>query len=356
MRPGPDDPVVLKSSPLSGLNEEHGARLVDFGGWEMPLQYQSVLAEHRAVRTAAGWFDVSHLGRFSWEGPGAKNTLKRLLANDVDLIGPGRTQYTLLLNEAGGIEDDLLIWQWDDERYWVLPNASTHDQVMARFMDFAPGVRIEDLRATTAMVAVQGPAAPGIIEAVLGIAPKRFRTYHAVHGSATIHLAGTGYTGERGGELVGDPEAITSVVRALTGRGAVPCGLGARDTLRLEAGLLLAGQDFDRETTPLEAGLEFAVAWDHDFVGRTALERARLYALRRRLVAFTLPGRKIPRHGYRIRQGDSMGVVTSGNFSPMLECGLGLGYLDPAAAGPLEVEIRGVWEEATQVELPFYQR
>jgi aminomethyltransferase len=345
----------MNRSPLHDLNAEHGARLVDFGGWEMPLQYQSVLAEHKAVRASAGWFDVSHLGRFRWEGRGAMAALQGLLSNDVALIEPGRTQYALLLNQAGGIEDDLLVWQWDEEHYWVLPNASTHDQVMARFAAFAPQVHIEDLRATTAMVAVQGPAAPGLIEDILAIAPKRFRTYLATRAGGTIHLAGTGYTGERGGELVGDPSTVASAVRALTARGVVACGLGARDTLRLEAGLLLAGQDFDRETTPLEAGLEFAIAWDHEFTGRQALEQARLSALRRRLVAFTTEGRKIPRHGYRLRRSESMGQVSSGNFSPMLECGIGLGYLDPAASGPLQVEIRGTWEGAAPTQLPFYR-
>ena len=344
-------------SPLHSLNDKLGARFVDFGGWEMPVQYESVLAEHKAVRTSAAWFDVSHLGRFVWRGPGAARALNRLLTNDVTLIEPGRTQYTLCLDDDGGIVDDLLIWQWDEEFYWVLPNASTHTAMMERFATAFPEVAIEDLRATTAMVAVQGPEAPVALEQAIGILPKRFRTYQAPSGSSVVHLAGTGYTGERGGEIVAAPETAAALVQTLGGLGVKPAGLGARDTLRLEAGLLLAGQDFDTETNPLEAGLDFAVSWDHDFVGRAALEAVREAGPGKKLSAFTLPGRMIPRHGYRLRTSGAAGIVTSGNFSPVLECGIGLGYLSPPSeADEIEVEIRGNWEQARRVELPFLRR
>ena len=344
-------------SPLHSLNEKLGARFVDFGGWEMPVQYESVLTEHKAVRSSAGWFDVSHLGRFLWRGEGASTALNRLLTNDVTLIEPGRTQYTLCLNEDGGIVDDLLIWQWDDEFYWVLPNASTHTAMMARFAEAFPLIEIEDLRTATAMVAVQGPEAPAALEGAIGVVPKRFRTYRAPLGSSVVHLAGTGYTGERGGEVVADPETAAGLLETLGRAGVKPAGLGARDTLRLEAGLLLAGQDFDTQNNPMEAGLDFAVSWDHEFVGRTALEAVREAGPQRKLVAFTLPGRTIPRHGYKLRTSGSSGVVTSGNFSPILECGIGLGYLSPPSdAEVLEVEIRGNWEQARRVELPFLKR
>jgi aminomethyltransferase len=344
-------------SPLHSLNERLGARFVDFGGWEMPVQYESVLTEHKAVRTSAAWFDVSHLGRFLWRGAGASTALNRLLTNDVTLNEPGRTQYTLCLDEDGGIVDDLLIWQWDDEFYWVLPNASTHTAMMARFATAFPAVEIEDLQRTTAMVAVQGPEAPAALEAATGVLPKRFRTYKAPSGSSVVHLAGTGYTGERGGEFVADPETAAGLLESLGGLGVKPAGLGARDTLRLEAGLLLAGQDFDTQTNPIEAGLDFAVSWDHDFIGRTSLVAVREAGPDKKLAAFTLPGRTIPRHGYRLRSGGASGIVTSGNFSPMLECGIGLGYLSPpSAADDIEVEIRGTWELARRVELPFLKR
>ena len=344
-------------SPLHALNEKLGARFVDFGGWEMPVQYESVLTEHKAVRSSAGWFDVSHLGRFLWRGTGASAALNRLLTNDVTMTGPGRTQYTLCLDDDGGIVDDLLIWQWDDEFYWVLPNASTHPAMMERFATAFPAVEIEDLRGATAMVAVQGPAAPAALEAALGVLPKRFRTYSVPSGPSVVNLAGTGYTGERGGEFVADPETAAGLLENLGGLGIKPAGFGARDTLRLEAGLLLAGQDFDSQTNPIEAGLDFAVSWSHDFVGRAALEAVRVAGPGKKLAAFTLAGRTIPRHGYRLRSGASIGVVTSGNFSPMLECGIGLGYLSPPSAdGDLEVEIRGNWEPARRVELPFLKR
>jgi aminomethyltransferase len=344
----------LSRSPLHELHGELGARFVDFGGWEMPVQYRSVLEEHRAVRNGVGWFDVSHLGRFLWEGPRARDVLRLLLSNDIDLIEPGRTQYTLLLNEGGGIEDDLLVWWWDDDRFWVLPNASTHQMVLDRFR--APDTRSEDLRPSTVMLAVQGPGAPDLLKKLIGVSPKRFRTYQTSFGGSPVWLAGTGYTGERGGEVVTDPETGRQLVDALCESGALPCGLGARDTLRLEAGLLLAGQDFDDHTNPFEAGLDFAIGWDHDFVGKEALDDVRSAGVNRRLIAFSLGRRTIPRHGYRLRADGSEGQVTSGNFSPMLEHGIGLGYLEPPSQADPEVEIRGVWEPATRVELPFYRR
>ena len=344
-------------SPLHSINERLGARFVDFGGWEMPLQYQSVLAEHGAVRTSAGWFDVSHLGRFSWRGRGASTALNLLLSNDITLIEPGRTQYSLCLNDDGGIVDDLLVWQWDEDFFWVLPNATTHPQIMGRFRAAFPAIEMEDLRPATAMVAVQGPAAPAALEQAVGISTRRFRTSRSTLGSSPVHLAGTGYTGERGGEVVTDPETAGRFVDKLGSLGVTPAGLGARDVLRLEAGLLLAGQDFDSSCNPIEAGLDFAVSWDHEFVGKAALDSVRTGGPARKLVAFTLQGRKIPRHGYGLRAAGSSGTVTSGNYSPVLACGMGLGYLSPpTGADDLEVEIRGNWEPARRVQLPFLSR
>jgi aminomethyltransferase len=341
----------MSRSPLHDLNERLGARFTDFGGWEMPVQYQSVLTEHRAVRRSAGWFDVSHLGRFRWEGAGATEALRRLLCNDVERIEPGQTQYTMMLNSDGGVVDDLVIWRWDLESYFVLPNAANHERVMAAFSKFAPQVELKDLRPTTAMVAVQGPQAPAVISSVIGVAPKRFRTAVGAFGADEVWLAGTGYTGERGGEAVVPVELATSVVEAFIAAGAAPCGLGARDTLRLEAGLPLWGQDLDEETTPLEAGLDFAVSFDHEFIGKVALADSQK---RKALVAFTLTNRNIPRHGYPLRAGESIGTVTSGNFSPTLEQGIGIGYLRPPnLKDQLEVEIRGSWLAASRVSLPF---
>ena len=322
----------------------------------MPVQYHSVLEEHRAVRTRVGWFDVSHLGRFLWQGEGARDSLRLLLSNDVDLIAPGRTQYTLLLNDGGGIEDDLLVWRWEEDRFWVLPNASTQQMVFDRFRATSPDTRSEDLRVRTVMLAVQGPEAPGLLEKLVGVSPRRFHTYEAAFAGSPVWLAGTGYTGERGGEVVCDPETAHELAAALVESGAMPCGLGARDTLRLEAGLLLAGQDFNPGFNPFEAGLEFAIAWDHDFAGKEALREVQTAGLTRRLTAFSLTGRTIPRHGHRLRAGRSQGEVTSGNFSPMLGHGIGLGYLTPPSEADPEVEIRGAWEPARRVDLPFYRK
>lgn len=341
----------MAQSPLHEVHRRLGARFVDFGGWEMPVQYTSVLAEHQAVRETVGWFDVSHLGRFRTQD---RKLIDRLLSNNLDLIEPGRTQYTLLLNESAGIEDDLLVWWWASDDLWVLPNASTHEMVLARFN--ANGGRCEDLRATTAMLAIQGPEAPELLKTLLGVTPKRFRTYAVEFDGLPVWLAGTGYTGERGGEVVTDPATAAALVDALTEAGAVACGLGSRDTLRLEAGLLLAGQDFDDKTNPLEAGLERAVSPDHDFVGRESWLAINAGDPDRRLAAFQLAGRRIPRPGHNLRAGESVGTVTSGNFSPTLGDGIGLGYLAPASRADPEVEIRGVWEQARAVELPFLRR
>ena len=341
----------MAQSPLHEVHRRLGARFVDFGGWEMPVQYTSVLAEHQVVREAVGWFDVSHLGRFRTQD---RKLIDRLLSNNLDLIEPGRTQYTLLLNDSAGIEDDLLVWWWAADDLWVLPNASTHEMVLARFN--ADGGRGEDLRGTTAMLAIQGPEAPKLLETLLGVTPKRFRTYVVEFEGSPVWLAGTGYTGERGGEVVTDPTTAAALVDALTEAGAVACGLGSRDTLRLEAGLLLAGQDFDDKTNPLEARLEWAVNPDHDFVGRDSWLAIKAEAPGRRLAAFRLAGRRIPRHGQKLRAGGSVGTVTSGNFSPTLGDGIGLGYLAPVSSADPEVEIRGVWEQAQAVELPFLPR
>ncbi len=323
----------------------------------MPVQYTSVIAEHRAVRTGSGWFDVSHLGRFSLRGAGATETLRRLFCNDIDRIGPGRSQYTMMLNESGGVVDDLIVWRWGTDDYWVLPNAANHERVMARVAAAAPEAEVVDLRPTTVAIAVQGPDAPRHLAALLDEAPRRFRTVITGFRGVEVRAAGTGYTGEPGGEVVLPVDVAEDFARALCERGVVPAGLGARDTLRLEAGLALWGQELDEDTTPLEAHLEFAVSFDHEFVGREALEGERRRGLRKELVGFATEGRKIPRRGYRLRAGESRGEVTSGNFSPMLERGIGLGYLAPPPGdGDLEVEIRGEWVQVERIDPPFYRR
>jgi aminomethyltransferase len=352
---------VTNRSPLHGTHEDLGARFTDFGGWEMPLHYEGTLAEHRAVRDSVGVFDVSHLGRFELSGTGALDlvSLSRLLCNDPSRIEPGRAQYTMMLTAAGGVIDDIIVWWLEDERFIVLPNGANHDTVMGEFADQADAdTSVTDLRSETALLAVQGPAAPSVLEAIIGTVPKRFRVLEGLGPDGSVIAAGTGYTGERGAELLVAADTASDLTRALLDAGAVPCGLGARDTLRLEMGFPLWGHDLDRNTTPLEAGLGWVVGWDHPFVGRDALIAQR-DDLAKRLVGFRFDGRTIPRQGHAIRCGDAFGTVTSGNFSPTLGAGIGLGYLSPPPgvdAETVEVEIRGEWHTAAIVDPPFIDR
>lgn len=344
---------MSQQSPLHDAHASLGARFVDFGGWTMPVQYTSVLAEHQAVRDSVGVFDVSHLGRAVVRGDGAEIALRARLCNDVAQLQPGRTQYTMMLNPNGGVIDDLMVWRWDDE-VWVMPNGGNHLRVLDELSAAAEDAVTEDLRPSTASIAVQGPDAPEMLESLLGIEVRRGRLFEASFDGAPLRLGGTGYTGEKGGELVGDPDVIGAVFSRLVQRGATPCGLGSRDTLRLEAGLPLWGQDLTEDVTPLDAGLDFAVAWDHEFVGRDALWAAR-DRTPRRLIAFTTDSRQIPRSGNQLRAGSSGGWVTSGNFSPALSAGIGMGYLEPPTDEDVEVEIRGTWHPLRRVNPPFHR-
>ena len=345
---------MTRRSPLHHHHTRLGARFVDFGGWEMPVQYESVLSEHKAVRHSVGVFDVSHLGRLSVVGKGATDALSGLFCNDVRRFDPGRTHYTMLLDDDGGIVDDLVVWRWDDEDYWVMPNAANSDIVAESIRRAGGGsVDVADLRGTTVLLAVQGPDAPALLTEVLGEAPGRFRTARV----GDVRMAGTGYTGERGGEVAVEADAATAIFEDLLAAGAVPCGLGSRDTLRLEAGLPLWGADIDRSVTPLEARLEFAVAWDHDFPGRPALARQRESGVTRALTGLVMQQRGIPRHGHDVRSGPSSGEVTSGNLSPVLETGVALAYLAPPVSdgAAAEVHIRDAWVPATVTRPPFHR-
>lgn len=346
----------MRRSPLHDLNDRIGARFVDFGGWEMPVQYESVLAEHRAVRNDIGVFDVTHLGRFALGGQGAPDAIGRLVCNDIDRIEPGRCQYTLLLNDDGGVIDDLIVWWRPDGDFWVMPNAANHDRVMAMFGD-EPDVVVADLQTDTVFVAVQGPRAHELLEEVFGSKPGRLRNIAVEWGGTTVSMAGTGYTGEPGAELSVAAGSGENLMQALLDAGAVACGLGARDTLRLEAGLPLWGEDIDETTTPLEAGLDFAVSFDHEFVGKNRLVEQSEGGVERRLAGFVLDGRGIPRHEYAVRTSSgSAGLVTSGNISPMLETGVGLAYLSPPVevGEEVEVSIRGRWVPGRVAAAPFH--
>ena len=348
----------MRRSPLHRLNDSLGARFVSFGGWEMPVQYESVLTEHRAVRESAGIFDVSHLGRFSWRGAGSRKAMRRLLCNDIDLIEPGRCQYTMALRDDGGIVDDLIVWWTEDEEFWPMPNAANHERIMAIF-GAESECEVSDLQSDSVFLAVQGPEAPSLIEQVVGVKPQRFRNVKVDMADGEIAMAGTGYTGEPGAEIHVDASTGEALMAAFVEAGAVPCGLGARDTLRLEAGLPLWGADIDESTTPLEAGLGFAVALDHEFVGRRRIVEQSENGVQRRLAGFVLEGRGIPRQGYEVRtQGGAEGEVTSGNISPLLDTGVGMAYISPPAEvgeEEIEVKIRNRWVSGRLARPPFHK-
>jgi len=348
----------MNRSPLHDTNERLGARFVDFGGWEMPVQYESVLAEHRSVRSGAGFFDVTHLGRFELKGEGAHDAINHLLCNNIDRVEPGRCQYTMVLNGTGGVIDDMIVWWWEPERFWVLPNAANQDRVMAMF-DAQPGCSVTDLQMRTVMIALQGPDAPEYFESLLGAKPGRFRCSSFEWDGGEVAIAGTGYTGEPGGEIVTDATTGNQLVDAMVESGITPCGLGARDTLRLEAGLPLWGNDLNETTTPLEADLGFAVSLDHEFVGREVLAAQKKDGLPRRLTGFVLTERGIPRTGYPVRTSSGgEGSVTSGNISPILDTGVGMAYISPPPDidnDTIEVEIRNRWIRGRLVKPPFHK-
>jgi aminomethyltransferase len=346
----------LRHSPLEEAYRALGAKLVPFGGWLMPLAYPGgTLAEHRACRNEAVVFDVSHLGTVRVQGSRAFALLQSQLTNDLGKIGPGRAQYTHLLDEHdASVIDDIIVWWTAEECFDVMPNASNTDRVRE-----AVGGR--DVTAERAVLAVQGPAA----RAVLGqVAPEaaavgRFRVVTFEFAGRRCTAAGTGYTGEDGVECAVPTDAAPTFWKAVTVAGAVPAGLGARDTLRLEAGLPLHGHELGSGITPLQAGLGWVVGWDKgDFRGRGALERERADGPRRRVAGLMCQGRQPPRQGDTVRHGGELvGTVTSGNFSPSLERGIALALIDTAAGlseeSEIVVDVRGRELPGRLHRLPF---
>lgn len=330
--------------------------MIPFGGWAMPLAYPSgTLAEHRACRSAAVVFDVSHLGTVRLNGPAAHGALQSTLTNDLDRVKPGRTQYSHLLDpEDGSVLDDVIVWWVGPERFDIMPNASN----TARVVSALGG---HDVTATRAMVAVQGPQARACLARVWADASVVAR--HCVVDLAwegvPCTVAGTGYTGEDGVEIAIPIPAAPGLWDALGAAGVTPAGLGARDTLRLEAGLPLFGHELGPGITPLQAGLGWSVGWEkRAFRGRSALEEERAAGVRQRLRGVILDGRRPPRSGQVIRRrGEQVGFVTSGNFSPVLERGIALAFLDPALAPDDDVEVElGSGPAPGQVaRLPFVQ-
>ena len=348
--------MTLHHSPLDDAHRALGAKLVPFGGWDMPLQYPSgTLAEHRACRTDAVAFDVSHLGTVRVAGPDAFDRLQAALTNDLQKIAPGRAQYTHLLDEVdASVLDDIIVWWVDGERFDVMPNASN----TSRVLDAIGG---SDVTPTRAIIAVQGPHARVRLATVYpeAAAVGRFRVEELTVDGADWVVAGTGYTGEDGVELAVPADAAPAVWERVLGAGIAPAGLGARDTLRLEAALPLHGHELGPGITPLQAGLGWVVAWDKgDFHGRAPLVAERERGIARRLRGFEVEGRRPPRAECKVLIDDEVvGELTSGNFSPTLERGIALGFVPPEVAEgtPVAIDVRGTAVPATVVPTPFYK-
>jgi aminomethyltransferase len=350
----------LQRTPLYDRHVAAGARIVDFAGWEMPVQYEGIRQEHVAVRTAAGVFDVSHMGEVETTGPDAEAFLQSLLSNDVTKLAPGGAQYSVLCREDGGVLDDLFSYRLAPDRFLTVTNASNHVRDLEWMRAHADGfdVELHDRLHDLAMLAVQGPAARGIVAALAdGELPKRFRTATlTVAGAPDVLVCGTGYTGEDGVELLVAPEHAGTVWDAMVAGGATPAGLGARDTLRLEVCFHLYGNDLMEERGPIEAGLGWCCKEDTGFIGADAVRTVREAGPKEVLVPFAMTGQGIARQGNPVQGG---GVVTSGTMSPCLGIGIGMAYLPAGHSEPgteLEIDVRGKVRTAEVRTKPLYTK
>jgi len=355
---------VTSRTPLYEQHVELGAKLVPFAGWEMPVQYEGIREEHSAVRTHAGMFDVSHMGEVEVEGPGALAFLQRVLSNDVAKVEAGGAQYSCLCNEDAGVLDDLFLYRLGGDRYLIVTNSANHEADLAwlgRWSGQLGDVAVRDVADRYAMLAVQGPHARDVVTRTLGIElPPRMRVAAVRIGNRPALACGTGYTGEDGIELLIDPEIAPAIWAELLDAGVVPCGLGARDTLRLEACFHLHGNDLTPERNPIEAGLGWCCAEETGFVGADAVARARREGTAETLVPFAIEGAGIPRQGNPVLAGgEEAGNVTSGTFSPSLEVGIGMAYVRADLAEPgtaVEIDVRGKRRTARIASKPLYRK
>ncbi|HYH92971.1 MAG TPA: glycine cleavage system aminomethyltransferase GcvT [Candidatus Saccharimonadales bacterium] len=358
-------------TPLVERHRALGARLIDFAGWLMPVQYTSILDEHRAVRERVGLFDLSHMGELVVEGPDAAEALAAALVSDPASLAVGRAQYSMIVAPDGGILDDLIVYRLAPDRFMVVANASNASVVSDALAERLAGTRavLDDQSLATGLVAIQGPGSLDALRGVTDVDLDGLRYYAIAEGHVAgipASVARTGYTGEDGFEVFVDNGRTVELWDALfdpvRDRGGVPVGLGARDTLRLEAGMPLYGNELDRTTNPFDAGLGRVVKLTKtgDFVGRAALEKVAADGSRRRLVGLVVEGRGIARHGYPVHAGERRtGVVTSGTQSPTLGQPIAMAYVAPSDGEPgtmLDVEIRGTRVPARVVTLPFYRR
>lgn len=362
---------MLKRTPLFELYKEYGGKTIDFGGWELPVQFSSIKKEHQAVRTAAGLFDVSHMGEIEVSGADSLSFLQRLMTNDVASLSAGRAQYTAMCYPDGGTVDDLLVYQKGENRYLLVVNASNIDKDLAWMKEHAAGdVQIDDLSDQIALLAVQGPKAETILKNltatdVSALKPFGFIDNAHISGCKAL-ISRTGYTGEDGFEIycrsVDAVHIWKQVIDAGEVYGLVPCGLGARDTLRFEAKLPLYGQELTRDITPIEAGIGFAVKHkkESDFFGKSVLSEQKENGVKRKLVGLEMNEKGIPRHGYEVfHNGKSVGKVTTGTQSPTLGKNVGLALIaaEVSEIGTVvEVEIRKKLVKAKVVKTPFYKR
>jgi aminomethyltransferase len=361
----------LKRSPLHEKHVALGARMVPFAGWEMPVQYAGIVEEHKAVRERVGVFDISHMGQFLIEGRGAEAFLNRALTNNVSKLAPGEGHYTLLLNERGGVIDDLIVYRISEREFFLVVNASKigDDEAQLRSLGFGEDVQFRNISDVTGGLAVQGPKSREVFASVFGgdaMFPPRNTIFVSMTDEGVLYLCGTGYTGEEGFEFFAPASSIGGwfdrLVQAARAASGMPCALGARDTLRLEMGYPLNGNDLSPEVTPLQAGLGFLVDLEKEnFVGREALLAQKAAGLPSKLTAFRMTSQSPPpRAHYTVWQdGTELAEVCSGGVSPSLGQGIGMAYLPGDASKPgtsIEIEIRGRRYPAETVKKPFYRK
>lgn len=362
---------TLNRSPLHEAHLKLAARMVPFAGWEMPVQYSGIVEEHKAVRESVGVFDISHMGQFLLEGSGAEPFLNRALTNNISRLAVGEGQYTLMLNEKGGVIDDLIVYRLGDREYFLVVNASmiAEDEAHLRSLGWGENVTFANISGMTAGLAVQGPKSREVFSSVFGpqaVFPERNRVLFSVGGEGVLYLCGTGYTGEEGFEFFAPASAMEAwfekIVAACRAAGGMPAGLGARDTLRLEMGYPLNGNDLSPDKTPLEAGLGFFVdLGKEDFVGREVLVAQKATGVPTRLTGFrmTVPSPPPRAHYPVLHEGTVVAESCSGGLSPSLSQGIGMAYLPAALGKPglaLEIEIRGRRFAAETVKKPFYRK
>jgi aminomethyltransferase len=338
--------------------------MIDFSGWSMPVQYEGIMAEHRVIREGCGMFDVSHMGRIRIDGTDSAQFLNMLLTNEVMSIKPGGARYSLLCREDGGIIDDMVIFRLGVNEYLAIPNAGSYEKVLNWFNEWKIGfqdVTLHPLRDETAMIAVQGPRSEEIMGRVSNLDLSALRRFSHSRFSISGHdvlVARTGYTGEDGFEVISKAEHAVAIWEALMGEGCIPCGLGSRDTLRLEAGLLLYGSDMDESINPLEVGLKTFVSLSKDFIGASALRAQEATGVQRRLYGLTIDKKLgVPRAHQDVYSGEKLiGRTTSGTFSPSLGVGIALALLssDLEVGAMVNVDIRGKRVPSTLSSLPFY--